>query len=135
MKGFFVRVHPLVDVAPLMSGWSKEFEEKWMTNKLPGWRINTSASNLGNQPLRLGMFNSAEELESLGTNRLKDALNAMGLKCGGTISEQALRLWSVRGKKAEDIPMKFRSKSSSDSHRNQSLDAHHEVCTNRWCTY
>ena len=110
-----------------MSEWSKEFEESWLANKLPGWRNNANASRSENQPLRLGMFNSVEELEALGANRLKEALNAMGLKCGGTISEKAQRLWSVRGKKAEEIPMKLRSKEASDPNSNQGLDVHREV--------
>ena len=73
------------------------------------------------------MFNSVEELEALGANRLKEALSAMGLKCGGTLSEKAQRLWSVRGKKPEEIPVKLRSKNSSDSDSNPSQDVHREV--------
>ena len=38
--------------------------------------------------------------------RLKEALEALGLKCGGTLQDRAGRLWSVRGKKPEDYPKK-----------------------------
>lgn len=44
----------------------------------------------------------------------------MNLKCGGTLRERADRLWSVRGKKWEDIPSKLKTSanppSESDGH-------------------
>jgi splicing factor 3A subunit 3 len=69
------------------------------------------------QPLRLGIFNAVEELEALGMDRLKEALEALGLKCGGTLRDRAARLWSVRGKKPEDFPAGLRAKDSADAKR------------------
>ncbi|ERE72952.1 putative UPF0667 protein C1orf55 like protein [Cricetulus griseus] len=48
-------------------------------------------------------FSSAAELESLGLERLKSELMALGLKCGGTLQERAARLFSVRGLAKEHI--------------------------------
>jgi splicing factor 3A subunit 3 len=61
------------------------------------------------------MFNSAEELEALGLERLKEGLEALGLKCGGTLQDRALRLWSVRGKKPAEIPDKLKKKSKDSA--------------------
>lgn len=47
--------------------------------------------------LDLSAFSSAEELASLGLDRLKSALMALGLKCGGTLEERAQRLFSTKG--------------------------------------
>ncbi|XP_069340718.1 splicing regulator SDE2 [Eulemur rufifrons] len=48
-------------------------------------------------------FDSAEDLEPLGLERLKCELVALGLKCGGTLQERAARLFSVRGLAREQI--------------------------------
>ncbi|XP_067884028.1 splicing regulator SDE2 [Heterodontus francisci] len=48
-------------------------------------------------------FNSVEELENLGLDRLKSELMVLGLKCGGTLQERAARLFSVKGLSKEQI--------------------------------
>ncbi|XP_036355234.1 splicing factor 3A subunit 3-like, partial [Octopus sinensis] len=56
--------------------------------------------------LDLNEFSSVEELEALGGDRLKSALKAIGVKCGGyscpfivrTVKERAARLMSIKGK-------------------------------------
>ncbi|CAH1263596.1 SDE2 [Branchiostoma lanceolatum] len=45
----------------------------------------------------LSEYSTAGELESLGLDRLKGGLMALGLKCGGTLQERASRLFSVKG--------------------------------------
>lgn len=115
LSDFFVRVQPLICLEDSVSEWSKLFEEKWTSGTLsnsgkPSISSNASAAP---QPLRLGMFSCKEELEALGADRLKQGLEALGLKCGGTISERAARLWAVRGKKPEDIPEKLRAKAGA----------------------
>ncbi|XP_013379516.1 replication stress response regulator SDE2-like [Lingula anatina] len=54
-------------------------------------------------PVNLEEFESQEALEQLGLDRLKCALMALGLKCGGTLQERASRLWSVKGKTPDEI--------------------------------
>ncbi|XP_038206039.1 replication stress response regulator SDE2 isoform X2 [Arvicola amphibius] len=58
---------------------------------------------LGREAVDLFAFSSAAELESLGLERLKCELMALGLKCGGTLQERAARLFSVRGLAKEHI--------------------------------
>lgn len=61
-----------------------DFERMWEEGQVPGWPKETSSvlSNTG-APLDLSAFNTPEELASLGLDRLKSALVALGLKCGG----------------------------------------------------
>ncbi|XP_054711557.1 splicing regulator SDE2-like [Uloborus diversus] len=55
-------------------------------------------------------FECASELEALGLDRLKSALMARGLKCGGTISDRADRLWKVRGLQPHEYPSNLLAK-------------------------
>lgn len=106
---FLGRVQPLIDLNSMMEReWKVAFEQKWGECSISGWK-NKSAST-ESQPLRLGMFNTQEELVALGTERLREALDALGLKCGGTIQDRAARLWSVRGISEQDIPQKLKAK-------------------------
>lgn len=132
---FFSRIQPLVEIDSILLGWRTDFEKKWAEGTVPGWKKKNVTSP---QPLRLGVFNSVEELEALGLERLKEALEALGLKCGGTLKDRASRLWSVRGKKPEDIPLKLKAiriPPTSDDF-NAPNDQNFEVCfifyTLRW---
>lgn len=50
---------------------------------------------------------------SLGPDRLKSALMALGLKCGGTLEERAKRLFATKGKSLNELdPSLFAKKSS-----------------------
>ena len=115
LQDFFHRIQPLVDMNEYLEEWKKEFIEKWNQGQIMGWKaprkiVSSDQSSATPTPLRLGMFNSPEELEALGLDRLKEGLEALGLKCGGTLSERAKRLWSVRGKKQEEIPANLKAK-------------------------
>ena len=44
-----------------------------------------------------------KELASLGLDRLKSALMALNLKCGGTLQERAIRLFQTKGKRLQDL--------------------------------
>jgi splicing factor 3A subunit 3 len=121
LRDFFHRIQPLVDVNEYLEEWKKEFIEKWNHGQIMGWKIprkivSSDQSSAAPTPLRLGMFHSPEELEALGLDRLKEGLEALGLKCGGTLSERAKRLWSVRGKKQEEIPANLKAKKSLQQH-------------------
>ncbi len=59
------------------------------------------------EPLNLTDYNSVEELEELGLDRLKGALMAIGVKCGGTLQERASRLFSLKGLDASDFPKRI----------------------------
>nr|SVE92200.1 EOG090X0OE5 [Daphnia sinensis] len=54
-------------------------------------------------PIDLQNFDSSKALESLGLNHLKHELQRLGLKCGGSLSERASRLYSIKGLSMEEI--------------------------------
>ncbi|XP_003462446.2 splicing regulator SDE2-like [Cavia porcellus] len=66
---------------------------------------DTASGNRGltEDGLDLLAFSSAADLELLGLEKLKCALQALGLKCGGTLQERAARLFSVRGLAREQM--------------------------------
>lgn len=108
LSDYLDRVHPLLDQNALYEEIEKEFEDKWLQGNFPGWRVRSlpllsegffdfffsylfhlqkdtgsaMAKHSGAQ-LDLTAFSSPEELMSLGLDRLKSALMALGLKCGG----------------------------------------------------
>ncbi|CAB3397687.1 unnamed protein product [Caenorhabditis bovis] len=55
-------------------------------------------------PINLDEFSSIDDLELLGLEHLKSALTERGLKCGGTLSERAARLFSVKGLTPHEYP-------------------------------
>lgn len=114
LADFFWRIQPLVDVQEYVDKWKEEFQIKWKNGQIQGWVSRGVKSGGEKQPLRLGVFNSPQELEVLGLERLKEGLEALGLKCGGTLKDRAERLWSVRGVKPSEIPEKLKAKKSSD---------------------
>jgi len=62
-------------------------------------------------PIDLSEFNNVSDLEALGLDRLKSALMARGLKCGGTLSDRAQRLWKIRGLQPHQYPASLLAKS------------------------
>ena len=62
------------------------------------------------EPLDLTPYHSAQELEELGLDRLKGALMAAQVKCGGTLAERAERLFSLKGLTRENYPLRLRAK-------------------------
>lgn len=58
-------------------------------------------------PLDLQEYSSVAELEELGLDRLKGGLLALGVKCGGTLTQRAERLFSLRGLDPQDFPPKL----------------------------
>lgn len=103
LNGFVARVRPLQDLDAEMEHAHKDFERQWQTGQFPGWpKEQESAMTHSGAHLDLSAFSSAEELASLGLDRLKSALMALGIKCGGTLEERAQRLFSTKGKQDID---------------------------------
>ena len=75
----------------------------FITLKLQKETTSISALTSTGAPLDLSGFSSWEELASLGLDRLKSALTALGLKCGGTLEDRAQRLFSTKGLRVEQI--------------------------------
>lgn len=104
LHGYILRVKPLFDVDNELSKVDKEFTDDWTQGTFPGWPKETESAmtSSGAAHLDLNAFSSWEELASLGLDRLKSALMALGLKCGGTLEERAQRLFSTKGKTEVD---------------------------------
>ena len=62
------------------------------------------------EALDLESYQSAQELEKLGMDRLKGGLMALQVKCGGSLSERASRLFTLKGLERKDYPSKVRAK-------------------------
>ncbi|XP_077480006.1 splicing factor 3A subunit 3 isoform X2 [Stigmatopora argus] len=84
LQNYTDRVKPLLDQNDLYDKVLSEFERKWDSGTFPGWPKETSSAlTHAGAHLDLSAFSSWEELASLGLDRLKSALLALGLKCGG----------------------------------------------------
>ncbi|GLT84775.1 hypothetical protein SLE2022_029890 [Rubroshorea leprosula] len=70
-------------------------------------RANIAESD---KPLNFDEFNSPEEMEVLGMERLKSELQERGLKCGGTLQERAARLFLLKSTPLEKLPKKLLAK-------------------------
>ena len=106
------KIRPLLDLDKENDDVAKNFEKEWDIGMFPGWPVRlrrrrrhldlsdfllifirdcdlqkemreNQPSDGGGEHLDLSPFNSWEELASLGLDRLKSALVALGLKCGG----------------------------------------------------
>lgn len=99
LHSYYLRIKPLHNIDNEMNTVRNEFMIQWEEGTFPGWPKDTSSAlaNVGAH-LDLYAFSSWEELASLGLDRLKSALMALGLKCGGTLEERAQRLFSTKGK-------------------------------------
>ncbi|MEQ2252851.1 Splicing factor 3A subunit 3 [Ilyodon furcidens] len=84
LQDYTDRVKPLLDQNELYGKVLSDFEKKWENGTFPGWpKEASSALTHAGAHLDLSAFSSWEELASLGLDRLKSALMALGLKCGG----------------------------------------------------
>ncbi|KAK3577830.1 hypothetical protein CHS0354_000224 [Potamilus streckersoni] len=104
LESYTQRVKPLLDIQQEMETVRADFEKKLADGIFPGWpKEAMGALAHTGAHLDLSAFSSWEELASLGLDRLKSALMALNLKCGGTLEERAQRLFSTKGKRLEDL--------------------------------
>ncbi|OZC06653.1 splicing factor 3A subunit 3 family protein [Onchocerca flexuosa] len=101
---FLARTRPLLSMNEEFEKVDAEFDKKWEEGTIPGWsRDQHSALAHSGAYLDLSSFETATDLEALGLDRLKSALVALGLKCGGTLKERAERLFATKGHKLSEI--------------------------------
>jgi len=79
--------------------------------------------------LDLSTYSSWEELASLGLDRLKSALMALGLKCGGSLEERAKRLFQTKGKRLQELDPSLFAKAQQASKKSikEYTDKHKEI--------
>ncbi|VDN04885.1 unnamed protein product [Thelazia callipaeda] len=91
-----------------LSSTINKFEESSLPKKKDTVsKVQAKAADFEN--VDLTNYDSAKQLESLGLDHLKHALQVRGLKCGGSLSERALRLYSVKNLEPEDYPKSIRA--------------------------
>ena len=125
---FCIKVKPLIEIDRLFDEEVKDtFERKW-NQGLAGWPKETSSVlKQKGAKLDLSTFSSWEELSSLGLDRLKLALIALNLKCGGTLEERAKRLYSVKSKKESEINPSLFAKSNDKNDKFKNLEKQKEL--------
>lgn len=101
LTDFWARTQPLVPLEPLLAEALQAFEASYKSS-----RPQATPSDA----LDLKKFKTPQALEALGLDRLKRALQALGLKCGGDAKARAARLFSVRGVAVDKIDAKLRTK-------------------------
>jgi hypothetical protein len=94
---------------------SKEVEVTKKSAKSSAELLEEKLKDLVKEPvkaeaLNLESYQSVQELEVLGIDRLKGGLIALQVKCGGSLSERATRLFSLKGLTRKDYPSKVRAK-------------------------
>lgn len=111
---FIGRSKPLLSLDEILEKHELEQLRQYEIGAFPGWgKESVSAISHAGAALDLSGFSSEEELASLGLDRLKSALLAKGMKCGGTLQERAHRLWSTRGLDESDLPAEVLAGSKS----------------------
>ena len=114
LHGYLQRIKPLFDLNDEINLVYKNFEQQWNAGTFPGWpKQHESAMANDGAHLDLSAFSAWEELASLGLDRLKSALIALGIKCGGTLEERAQRLFSTKGQINIDPSLKKRNSGDS----------------------
>eukprot|EP00611_Tribonema_gayanum_P002297 TRINITY_DN1167_c0_g1_i3.p1 TRINITY_DN1167_c0_g1~~TRINITY_DN1167_c0_g1_i3.p1 ORF type:complete len:520 (-),score=128.28 TRINITY_DN1167_c0_g1_i3:124-1683(-) len=131
LRGFLARTQPLVDADEIVKEAEAEFDKAWEAGRVKGWpRVSKAAPHKAAAPgggltarhLDLSLYHAAEDLMPLGLDRLKEALEALGLKCGGTLQQRAERLMAVKGKKPSEIDPKLLAKSTGQKRNGPSSD-------------
>lgn len=62
------------------------------------------------EPPDIGSFDSAQQLETVGMDRMKAELQRHGMKCGGTMSERAARLFLLKSTSVKHLDRKHLAK-------------------------
>ena len=60
-------------------------------------KVETKNTSLLQRTIELENYADAQQLQDLGPDVIKQELQRMGIKCGGTLEERARRLWSTKG--------------------------------------
>jgi len=125
---FMTRTRPLLDLEVEMAEVLKDFDSKFERGELPGWaREQVGAMAHSGAHLDLSAFSNSEELATLGLDRLKSGLIALGLKCGGTLQERAERLFETKGKNLSELPKDMFAKQKPGKGKNEKTEKLKEI--------
>lgn len=110
---FMDRTRPLHSLKEDFQKSDADVERMLAEGTLPGW--HSSLSTPKEAAIDVSAYSSPVELESLGLDRLKAALMALGLKCGGTLKERAERLYASKGLRAGDLGREALAKKTDEA--------------------
>lgn len=127
LESFLKRTAPLIDIELIEKDALKKLHDIWREQggAPPTWSCKPIEAVLAEEDavtskdssctLDLSRFSTADELaEAVGGDKLKVELSRLGLKCGGTTSDRAKRLFMLRDKKLEELPASvFANKSNA----------------------
>nr|CAG4637682.1 EOG090X03G1 [Chydorus sphaericus] len=134
LADYAARVQPVMDLDFLFHQIEADFEKDYSAGTFPGWPKESTGSALSSTGAHLDLsgFSNAEELASLGLDRLKSALMALGLKCGGTLEDRAQRLFRIKGLSPDEIdPSLFAKGNSRNNVGDKSVSGNKEVDKNK----
>ena len=102
LVSFVKRTQPLQDVDKMLEMSVEDFEEKWSAKGAPPPPAPAPLPVPGDKTplkrtIKLEVYGEWEELVSLGLEALKNELQGLGLKCGGTLEQRAQRLFATKG--------------------------------------
>lgn len=122
---FYERTQPLGSLEKAFAKLDEDFAERWERGEVLGWTVMGTSTTALPAPgsLDLDAFSSPEELLALGPDRLKLALQALGLKCGGTPQQRAERLFATKGKSPDQIDKRLFAKGVLPVEAGGDLDA------------
>nr|CAG4643094.1 EOG090X03G1 [Ilyocryptus agilis] len=126
---YVARVKPIMDIEALFYEIEQNFEKDFNSGTFPGWPKETTGSALSNTgaPLDLSGFSSWQELASLGLDRLKSALMALGVKCGGTLEDRAQRLFNTKGLSIDQIDPSLFAKGQGKGDKAKEMEKNKKV--------
>ncbi|KAI8468016.1 MAG: splicing factor 3a, subunit 3 [Monoraphidium minutum] len=116
LVSFYERTQPLAQLRRQLDRLEEEARRAFDAGEAPGWedrggaRRGATAEELG---VDMNAFDSVEEVEIMGAERLKEALTALGLKCGGTTRQRAERLFAAKGVRLDALDPKLFAKGSA----------------------
>lgn len=119
LLSFLHRTRPFHDLQKIFAKLESEFEEQWANREVPGWenKDTDTKSVLQESNVDLDHYSTAAELEELGSEKLKEALVACGLKCGGTLTQRAQRLFLLKKTRLDKMDRKHFPKGSLGSRK------------------
>jgi len=105
LYSFINRTKPLLALDEQLTESTADLDGRFDRGECPGWaKEQQGAMAHSGAHLDLSAFSTPEEVASLGLDRLKSGLLALGLKCGGTLQERAERLFMTKGMDVSELP-------------------------------
>ena len=123
LEGFLKRTQPLLPIKDVTGPAIEEFENDWReTGGADGWEAKPAEKSMVDSnnddaaKLDLSPYSSADDLEkAIDGDTLKAELAKLGLKCGGTVSDRAKRLFMTKGTPLDQLPKKLFAKKKTES--------------------